>query len=549
MTSSPANATFTSTPASDALSGIDLRTILRILRYWAWLLFLGALVGAGLGYAASIQSLPVYRTEVLLLIEETRPLYNTDIALPERTSTYLELINQGLMLEKVAQALNVDFQQLSNTITDMRVESIRNTQLFRVYVEGYHPDYLVAVANILPRVLSNEITNVRTERFAESRKNLTTQIEAIKAQIEVTQTNIDRIGTPRSTQQENQLRDLQTVLAQQQNSYANLVQSFENLRLVELQAMDNIAAVRSAKLPEAPISGNTIPNILLGSLVGIALMLTVITLIEYLDDRVRSPQVIQETLGATLLGAIDVIRTQSSNSNLSEKLITAVEPRHPVSEAYRSIRTNLRFSTIDSRLRTLIVTSSMASEGKSVTAANLAIVMAQLGLSVVLVDADTRKPTQHKLFHLSKQPGLSDALLAEEIPPQQYLHEVDIPNLRILPSGMTPPNPAELLSSQRMRHLIETLHAEADVVILDTPPLLVVTDAAVLASYVRDVVLVVNAKRTQRSVMMRAVDALQKIDAHICGVIVNELSRSSRGYSYYGDYYAGSYAGYYGDAD
>lgn len=539
----------TSTPSGEAPAGIDLRTILRILRYWAWLLLLGALVGAGLGYAASIQSLPIYRTEVLLLIEETRPLYSTDIALPERTSTYLELINQGLMLEKVAQALAVDPQQLADTITAMRVESIRNTQLFRVYVEGYHPDYLVAAANILPRVLSAEISNVRTERFAESRRNLTTQIDVIKAQIEVTQGNIDRLGTPRSTQQENQLRDLQTVLAQQQNSYANLVQSFENLRLVELQSLDNIATVRPAKAPQAPISGNTIPNLLLGSIVGIALMLTVITLIEYLDDRVRSPQMIEETLGATVLGAIDVIRTQSNNGTLSAKLIAAVEPRHPVAEAYRSIRTNLRFSTIDSRLRTLVVTSSLAGEGKSVTAANLAIVMAQLGLSVVLVDADLRKPTQHKLFALNRQPGLSDALLADDTPLAHYLHEVDVPNLCLLPSGMTPPNPAELLSSQRMRHLLEALHAEADVIILDTPPLLVVTDAAVLASYVRDVVLVVNAKRTPRSSLARSVEALHKIDAHLCGVVVNELSRSARGYAYYGDYYANSYNGYYGEAD
>lgn len=535
------NPTITPTFAPTPPGGVDLRTIIRILHYWAWLLLLGALVGAGLGYAATIQGLPSYQTEILLLIEETRPLYNTEFALPERTSTYLELINQGLMLEKVAQALNVDPQQLAETITAMRVESIRNTQLFRVYVEGYHPDYLAAAANILPRVLSDEITNVRTERFAESRRNLTTQIDVIKAQIEVTQNNIDRLGTPRSTQQENQLRDLQTVLAQQQNSYASLVQSFENLRLVELQALDNIATVRAAELPTTPISSNTIPNLLLGSTVGIALMLTVIMLIEYLDDRVRSPHLIEETLGATLLGTIDRIRTQSHHSHLSDKLITAIEPRHPVAEAYRSIRTNLRFSTIDRRLRTLIITSSLAGEGKSVTAANLAIVMAQLGLQVVLVDADTRKPVQHKLFHLNRQPGLSEALLAEGTPPQHYLQKVDIPNLHILPSGMKPPNPAELLSSQRMRQLVEALHTVADVVILDTPPLLVVTDAAVLASNGGDVVLVVNARRTQQNALVRAIESLHRIEAHLCGVIVNELSRSARSYAYYDNYYASSY--------
>jgi len=365
----------------------------------------------------------------------------------------------------------------------------------------------------------------------------------------VTQANLDRLGTPRSTQQENQQRDLQTVLAQQQNSYANLVQSFENLRLVELQSMDNIAIMRAAELPKAPISGNTIPNILLGALVGIGLVLTVITLIEYLDDRVRSPLVIQEALGATFLGAIDVIRTKNSSNRFNERLITALEPRHPIAESYRSIRTNLRFSTIDRKLHTLLITSSVAGEGKSVTAANLAIVMAQLGLSVVLIDADMRKPTQHKLFQLNKQPGLSDALLAEGVTPQQYLHEVDIPNLHLLPSGVTPPNPAELLSSKRMQQLIEELHADADVVLIDTPPILLVTDAAVLTSEVSDVVLVVNARKTQRSALARAIESLRKIDAHLCGVIANELDRSSRSYFYYGEYYADQYGDYYGESD
>ena len=200
-------------------------------------------------------------------------------------------------------------------------------------------------------------------------------------------------------------------------------------------------------------------------------------------------------------------------------------------------------------MRTLIVTSATPGEGKSVTAANLAIVMAQLGLRVVLVDADTRKPTLHKLFQLNRQPGLSDALLAEGTPPQHYWQKVDIPNLYILPSGIRPPNPAELLSSQRMRDFLAALHSEADVVILDSPPLLVVTDAAVLASNGCDVVLVVNARRTQQSALLRAAEALQRIEAHLCGVVMNELSRSARNYAYYGEYYANSYDGYYDEAD
>ncbi len=532
----------------EAMNGVDLRTILRILNYWRWLLLVGLLVGAGLGYGVSLQSIPVYRAEMLMLIEETRPLYSTnlnEVNLAGRTSTYLELINQGLMLEDVAEQLQLDFPQLRDSVTDMRVEQVRNTQLFNIYVEGYFPDYVAVVANAIPRVLTTRLSDARGERFAASLANLTTQLETIKAQVETTQANIDRIGVARTPQQENQLNDLQTVLAQQQNSYANLVQSYENLRLLELQSMDNIAVIRPAEVPDGPMRANTVSNILLGALVGIALVLTVIALIEYLDDRIQSPQALQLLLGTTVLGAIDIIPDLGNRQELSNSLITAIKPRHPITEAYRSIRTNLRFSAIDTKLHALLVTSSNPGEGKSVTAANLAIAMAQFELSVILIDADLRKPMVHKLFQLAKQPGLSETLL-DETNPQRYLQEVGIPNLRVMTSGQEPPNPAELLGSQRMGRLIEQLYEAADVLIFDTPPVLAVTDAAVLAAHVPDVVLVVNAKRTQRSAAMRATEALHRIDARLLGVVINELSRSSRSYSYYGDYQS---AGYYGDSN
>ena len=211
-------------------------------------------------------------------------------------------------------------------------------------------------------------------------------------------------------------------------------------------------------------------------------------------------------------------------------------PRDPVTEAYRAIRTNLRFTTIDKTLRTLIITSANSGEGKSLTTANLAVVMAQLGLSVILIDADLRKPTQHRLFHLAQQPGLSNALLATNQHPHAYLQTVALPNLSILTSGIEPPNPAELLGSQQMKRLLEQLQEQADVILLDMPPLLAVTDAAVLASSVQDILLVVNAKRTPRAAFTRAVAVLQRVDAHLCGVILNEFSHTSRSYAYYEGY-------------
>ncbi|HUS80883.1 MAG TPA: CpsD/CapB family tyrosine-protein kinase [Armatimonadota bacterium] len=193
-----------------------------------------------------------------------------------------------------------------------------------------------------------------------------------------------------------------------------------------------------------------------------------------------------ETLG--VIGAIDD----------PERLIpVATDPRTPVSEAYRVLRTNIRYAALDAPLRTILVTSPGPTEGKSVTVANLAATMAEAGLKVVTVDADLRRPRQHHLFELEREPGLTDALLAGrldgQVRPTMYVGQ-----LGVLPAGELPPNPAEVLGSARMGELLARLAEKADVVIVDSPPSLPVTDAAVLARQVDAVLLVLDAGKTRR---------------------------------------------------
>ncbi len=182
-------------------------------------------------------------------------------------------------------------------------------------------------------------------------------------------------------------------------------------------------------------------------------------------------------MGLATLGTINRIPGDAP----PEKLITARHPRSPTSEAYRSLRTSLRFSSLDHPLRSLIVTSANALEGKSTMAANLAVVMAQTGSRVVLVDADLRRPMVHKIFQVSNKEGLTNILFEDRPVLDGHLQETGIENLRVLPSGPLPPNPSELLGSQKMRGLLEQIKEEADIVVFDTPPILPVTDAVVLA--------------------------------------------------------------------
>jgi non-specific protein-tyrosine kinase len=204
-------------------------------------------------------------------------------------------------------------------------------------------------------------------------------------------------------------------------------------------------------------------------------------------------------------------------------LITLTHPRSPVTEAYRSLRTNLEFSSLDRPLRTMIVTSAAPEEGKSTTLANLAVTMAQAGKRVILVDADLRRPVQHTLFGLRDAPGLTNLVIDADATREPPLQPTGIANLQLLASGPLPPNPSELLGSRRMTEIIAGLVERADVVLFDAPPVIAVTDAAVLASRVDGVLLVIYAGKTRREHVEKARALLDKVNARIVGTVLTNV--------------------------
>lgn len=211
-------------------------------------------------------------------------------------------------------------------------------------------------------------------------------------------------------------------------------------------------------------------------------------------------------------------------------LITLREPGSAAAEAYRTLRTNILFSSLDRPLRTLLVTSTAPNEGKSTTLANLAVTMAQAEQRVLLVDCDLRRPSLHTLFGLSNEQGLTSAILAQDdsLPP---LQATSVPGLSVLTSGPLPPRPADLLGSRRMAAMIERLSASADIVLFDTPPVVAVTDAAALAPRVDGVLLVLHAGHTRRDRAREARQLLEKVKANIVGVVLNG-AKLERGYTY-----------------
>ena len=222
-------------------------------------------------------------------------------------------------------------------------------------------------------------------------------------------------------------------------------------------------------------------------------------------------------------------------------LVAYTEPKSAAAEAYRALRTNIQFASPDKPVHTILATSTRPDDGKSTTIANLAITFAAAGSPTVLVDCDLRRPHVHQLFGLSNDAGLS-SLISEmarnadgnATTPRLSLQDTQVPNLKVLTSGPVPPNPAEILASQRMAEILALLRESAEYVLIDTPPIIAVTDAAVLAPKVDGVLLVVNAGKTRRDLALKARDMLRQVNANLLGVVLNNATVDKSAYEYYG---------------
>jgi succinoglycan biosynthesis transport protein ExoP len=287
----------------------------------------------------------------------------------------------------------------------------------------------------------------------------------------------------------------------------------------------DVVVVEAAQVPQRPVRHRMLYTVL-AAVVGAMLAVGVAFLLEHLDDTIKTPDDVSQTLGLATLGTIGRLAKRE------EELVVVAQPFSPVTEAFRVLRTNIRFSGVDRPLRTLLVSSPSAAEGKSMAVANLAVAMAQAGLSVVAVDADLRRPRLHQLFGLDpRREGLTKALLEGSI--NGRLHPAQVEGLRVLPSGELPPNPAEMLGSQRMQELLHELAQQVDVVLIDSAPVLPIADAMALAQAVDGVLLVLEAGHTRPEAARQAVESLHQVGANLVGVVLNAMPTHKGSYYYY----------------
>jgi succinoglycan biosynthesis transport protein ExoP len=521
---------------------ITIKEYLTLFWSWAWLIILFGLLAGGAAYFVSSNTQPIYQTSTRLLVSDPPAMrsidYTTIVSSQTLLRTYVEMMTERSVLQGVIDqlGLNISLSQLKKNIS---VDVVANTQLIVVTVKDADPLQAAFVADSLARVFTERINQMQTERYAASRESLSAQLSAMDQQI--TDTNIAIENEPDLEQK----LQLEARLTQYRALYSTLVTSYEQVRLAEAQTSTNVVVSESAQIPPGPISPNTPRSTLLAVVVGMMLAAGIIFVIEYLDDTLKNPDEIRSKFNLPILGMI------SSHQSEDGKPICFSQPRSPVAEAFRSLRTNVTYTALDTPLRRILITSATPQEGKTTVSSNLAVVMAQGERKVVLVDADLRRPQVHSRFGLSNQVGLSDLFLLMrplDSLPQGVIQSCEVPRLGLVTSGKIPPNPSELLTSRKMTQFLDLLNNEYDIVLMDTPPMLTVTDAAALAPGMDGVVVVAKPGVTKLRDFRQMLEQLQTVGARTLGVVLNEVNPGSRKYGYYYNRYYTKYAGYY-DSD
>jgi capsular exopolysaccharide synthesis family protein len=518
--------------------GLDLRYYFSLILHWWWLIVLAALIAGGASYLISNRMTPYYQSSTTVLVNAAPASkasdYNSVMMSEQLTSTYAQMMSKDAVLNQVAKQVG-----LSNPPDEIKkwitVTPVRDTQLIQVVVETTDPELSAKIANSIVDVFSIQIQDIQTQRFSQSKSALETQLTdyekqiddmTVKISITVTSDEIDRLNEK---------------ITQYRGMYSNLLQSYEQIRLSEAQSVSTVVQVESAVANPVPVKPKVMQNSLLAAVVGILLAAGLIFVREAFDDTIKTPDDISRKFKLPVLGVI------AHHESAPDSPIALTSPRSPVTEAYRTLRTNLGYTSVDRKLSTIMITSAEPGEGKSTITSNLGVVMAQNGKRVIALDCDLRHPCLHTNFGLTNRQGMSTLLSQTSEATTDICNPTKEKGLYVISTGPIPPNPAEMLGSQRLQSILKWMKDTTDVILIDTPPILAVSDPVILAPSLDGVVLVVKPGKTRYGALKQAIEQLQLVNARILGVVLNDVVTRGKAYGYYYKNYRGynTYQNYY----
>jgi non-specific protein-tyrosine kinase len=420
----------------------------------------------------------------------------------------------------------------------MKASADLTTPIITITVRDRSPKRAAGLANAAAKDIVSLNQGDQSARYASLKTTLQKQIADTNAQLASASSRLRALSalTVQDSAAIAAISSLTTQVNALQASQTALNTQLNTLLLSQAQSNTVLTIVDSAQLPTVAVSPVLRTNLALALILGLALSIGAIMIIEYLDDSPRSTTLIESRLNLPVLSVISRFRDRESVA------LVAHRRRDNNAEAFKTLRTNIQFANVDRPPRLVLVASGRPSEGKSTVAANYAVAVAQSGKSVILVDCDLRRPSQQRIFGMEPGAGLTEYLRDTRLG-ISVARPTDIENLRLVGSGPIPPNPSELLGSQRMLEFIALASEHADLVVFDTPPALVVTDATVLAPHMDGIVLVLDEEKTKMRAAALTCQMFKMVGGKMLGIVVNKFDTRHAGY---GGYYYYQYGGYYG---
>lgn len=515
---------------------MELSAYLRPLIKWWWLLVIATLIATVSSFLVTSQQPPIFQSRTTLVsgraVYETNPTGNDFYLNQQLANFYADLARREPVRDGVKQALGIE------SLPDYTVTVLPDSQLIEIVVSDVDPGRAQAVADEIASQLVNKtpLNDQDSERqlfIQEQLSQLQERIKETQDEIAAKQGELAKLFSAR------QISDLQQEIATLEEKLSSLRSNYSNLLSnSDRGAVNTLTIIETANRPNAPIGPNRLVTVLLSAVIAFSLAAAAAYLMEYLDDTIKMPEDITRLLDIPVVGFVSDI----PGNNLDVSYI-AKQPRSMFAEEFRGLRTDLEFAGVDRPLKTILVTSSGVAVGKTTIAINLAMVIAQSGKRVILVDGDLRRPTVHKYLDISNQKGICDVFRGSLDIYNAAIHWKE-GNIFVIPSGGIPPNPSELLSSKKMDQILDSLERTADVVIIDAPPLMV-TDSTILSSKVDGVLLIVRHGFTRRPELQAAFRHIKRSDVRVIGSVINRIPRAGAGY---GDPYR-YYHSYYGEEE
>jgi len=504
---------------------IHVKHIVAVLIRFVWLVIVLAIIGAVGGYLMSQKQTPVYEATTTILVGEileSTDLNRTDILTSELVATtYAEMVRRQPVMEGVVGSLGLD-QDWRQLKSQVRVNLIEGTQLIQINVESSTPSKAQLIADeIATQLISFSPSQNQLKGTDNTQAFVQQQLENLQARLESGENRraqLDmQLANTRSTEKLGEIQGeidvLDSLLTEWENNYTQLL-----IFLGNRQSPNNLTIIEPAQASTNQIRPNIRLYVLIGSGVGIFLAISLIFLLEYFDDSIKSVDEIQHGFGTQSLGSVPKI----SGFDNESKLAVIQDYLTSTSEVFRLIGGNLQLYNKVGSQKTFIVTSPNQSEGKSLINASLGTVLAQSGLSTIIVDANLRRPVVHELFHLENKKGLIDLISQERFTINEYLQDTQTENLRILTVGKPELNPSGLLMEQKVHQIITSLKKQADVILFDSSSVLDNADSMFLSTQMDGVILVVASKHTKKDQLKKSIQNLEIAGANISGIVFNK---------------------------